>query len=490
MPTDEIDNLIQIASKNPVISSKYGPHGMKVSESGADNVSKRVVENFFKNPNEMKPHLCREYLRHGILMMSGDDRTRLLDVKDASDLQTVPHSNLQRIFVDDKKREKLRKILFDAFGDYIVIDPTWPGKLRVRFSDSPPQTSQEEKSFTEEALSFHKQATEARSKSDGVKAFSGVMLELIAGNPIILLIDEPEAFLHPSLAFKLGKQIALSTNSLFAKRVFVATHSASFLRGCLQAGVPVNIVRMTYRENVATARLLLPDDLVQLMSQPLLRSSGALQGLFSEHVIVCEGDSDRAFYDEINERLSLSEDARSVPNCLIINAHGKEQIPNLLKPLRKMGIPAASIIDLDILKKGGAEWANQMSAIGIPKQQMESMAKFRLEILKSLEEEGNIWEKSGGVLNLSNDSRESAENLLQILATYGMFVVPGGSLESWLKDLGVSARKSRWLFAIFEKMGVDPQGSNYVKPCQGDVWEFMGAVRRWMVDPARRGIYP
>jgi predicted ATP-dependent endonuclease of OLD family len=42
--------------------------------------------------------------------------------------------------------------------------------------------------------------------SDGVRAFTGIITEVIAGDPNILLIDEPEAFLHPSLAYKLGKE--------------------------------------------------------------------------------------------------------------------------------------------------------------------------------------------------------------------------------------------------------------------------------------------
>jgi AAA15 family ATPase/GTPase len=42
--------------------------------------------------------------------------------------------------------------------------------------------------------------------SDGVKAFIGILSELIAGDPKVILVDEPEAFLHPSLATTLGNE--------------------------------------------------------------------------------------------------------------------------------------------------------------------------------------------------------------------------------------------------------------------------------------------
>ena len=49
--------------------------------------------------------------------------------------------------------------------------------------------------------------------------------------------------------------------------------------GCVQSGVPINIVRLTYTQGDATARLLPNDKLLQLMRNPLLRSTGVVDGL-------------------------------------------------------------------------------------------------------------------------------------------------------------------------------------------------------------------
>ena len=137
----------------------------------------------------------------------------------------------------------------------------------------------EECGIHQEAIEFHSQAQDINATSDGVKAFTGIITEIIAGDPKILLIDEPEAFLHPSLSHKLGKEIAKATAET-NKRVFVSTHSSHFVMGCIQSGVPVNIVRLTYKKGVATARILPNNDVLKLMRDPLLRSAGVLEGLF------------------------------------------------------------------------------------------------------------------------------------------------------------------------------------------------------------------
>ncbi len=40
--------------------------------------------------------------------------------------------------------------------------------------------------------------------SDGVKAFTGIVTEMITGDSSVLLMDESEAFLHPPMFFKLN----------------------------------------------------------------------------------------------------------------------------------------------------------------------------------------------------------------------------------------------------------------------------------------------
>ena len=74
-------------------------------------------------------------------------------------------------------------------------------------------------------------------------------------------------------------------------------------------------------------QVLLPKEkILNLMRKPLLRFTSVLNGLFFESVVVAEADSDRAFYQEINERLLGKSDPRGIPNCLFINAQNKQTV--------------------------------------------------------------------------------------------------------------------------------------------------------------------
>jgi hypothetical protein len=150
-----------------------------------------------------------------------------------------------------------------------------------------------------------------------------------------------------------GYEVARAAASAPEKRVFVSTHSPTFVMGCIQSGAPVNIIRLTYRSGVATARVLPSTEILQLMRNPLLRSTGVLSGLFYEFVVVTEADADRAFYQEVNERLLRFKPEWGIQNCLFINAQNKQTVQTIMRPLRKLGIPAAAIVDVDVLKEGG-----------------------------------------------------------------------------------------------------------------------------------------
>lgn len=427
------------------------------------------------------------FLTHYTVRLDGQSRITLVNQQPAGDLQQPGHSTLQVLFRDDTKRKEVRRIVAEAFGSYFVIDPTNLGTLRIRLAARPPKSDHEERGLDSEAVAFHASAQSIDVASDGVKAFTGIVAEITAGDPKVLLIDEPEAFLHPALASQLGNEISRATVDS-GKRVFIATHSSNFVMGCVQSGAPVSIIRLTYRDKVATARLLNSDQILELMQNPLLRSTGVLNGLFYEFVVVTESDADRAFYQEVNERLLRYRPHWGIPNCLFMNAQNKQTIPTILRPLREIGIPAAGIIDIDVLKEGGAVWMTLLSSVNVPELSRHPFAAARAAIKQAMESTGKDMKREGGVGILSAAERESASNLLEQLEEYGLFTVPGGELESWLNSLNANGHGPGWLIEMFERMGSDPTSAGFVKPSDNDVWAFLSRVRKWLVNPNRKGI--
>ena len=457
------------------------------SKYGRDQVPKSALKHLIEVPTSNVSSFCQWYLKHLTLMLDGSSRIGLVGPQSAGDLQRPPESSFQVLFRDDMKRLEVRRIVYEAIGRYFVLDPTHLGQLRIRLSDKPPNDNIEERGIHSEAVRFHSVAQLIDQASDGIKAFTGIVTEVMAGDPSVLLIDEPEAFLHPSLASKLAQEIAraaLSTD----KRIFISTHSPQFVMGCIQSGAPVNIIRLTYRGGIATTRILPSNEILELMRHPLLRSTGLLSGLFYEFVVVTESDADRAFYQEINERLLQFKPEWGIPNCLFINAQNKQTIQTLLRPLRKLGIPAAAIIDVDILKDGGQNWTKLLSSADIPQLSHGSFATHRSAVKRAMDETGKDMKSDGGLAILNDADRQSAQNLLHQLGEYGIFIVPGGELESWMKTLGAGGHGPTWLINVFELMGEDPNNGNYVRPNLDDVWVFLSFIRNWLVDPTRKGI--
>lgn len=258
--------------------------------------------------------------------------------------------------------------------------------------------------------------------------------------------------------------------------------------GCIQSGAPVNIVRLTFRNGIATSRLLPSGELLELMRNPLLRSTNVISGLFYEFVIVTEGDADRVFYQEINERLLRLKPEWGIPNCLFINAQNKQTIRTIVRPLRNLGIPAVAIVDVDALKEGGTNWTNLLGSANVPDLAQNSLGTLRAAVKAAMDATGKDMKREGGLAILTGAEQEAAQNLLDQVADYGIFVLPRGELESWLKGLGATGHGPSWLIEIFEKMGEDPESPSYVRPGSDDVWQFMSKIKKWLTDPDRKGI--
>jgi ABC-type cobalamin/Fe3+-siderophores transport system ATPase subunit len=485
---EEAERKVEAFRAKPGPNETLSPGHIVIGKRGhRQNVRLDVLLNAIQNPQGNLNQYCGWYLSHQILNLNGANRIQLVNQQHAGNLQDPATTSFQMLFRDNAGRERVRQIVYEAFGEYLVIDPTNLGNLNLRLSKCAPIDEREERGIHEAAVDFHRAATPIDLASDGVKAFAGMLIEIVAGNPEVLLIDEPEAFLHPSLAFSLGNEIARISQGT-DKRLFVSTHSASFVMGCIQSGAPVNIVRLTHRNAVATARSLSNDELLALMRNPLLRSTGVMAGLFYEYVVVTESDADRAFYQEVNERLLRLGSELGIPNCLFLNAQNKQTVQTILRPLRKLGIPAAGIIDVDVVKEGGTVFGSLLESLAIPEIEKTSLSTLRAALKQSLDATGKDFKREGGFGVLTNGDREAADNFSDNLEKYGLFLVRGGELESWLKHLGVGGHGPSWLIKMFEKMGENPNSSDYLKPANGDVWQFIGQIKKWFANSGRRGI--
>ncbi|MCM0613389.1 ATP-binding protein [Marinobacter sediminum] len=432
------------------------------------------------------PNLTRFYFSFLTVRLDGETRTTLLRPNNRGDLLATPTNILAALWTDPEARAKIRDLTSEAFGTYFTIDALNANQLRARMSKRPPADEAEEQSLDQRARDFHRDATEIIYASDGVKAFTGMLATVLGQDYKIPLIDEPEAFLHPPLARRLGKELAAVSGSRDACS-FIATHSADFLMGCVQGSDRVNIVRLTHKGDVSTARLLSHDRLNEIIKSPLMRSSGVLSALFHEGAVVCEADADRALYQEINDRLAQFETSNS-SEALFLNAIGKQSVAKIAGPLREMGIPAAIAVDFDIFKKG-VEFKQMLREISISSALINTWCQFRAELAQYCEDHGVDWKK-GGIRDFEGEMKPAAEQFLRNLADYGIFVVPIGEVEAWLGYLNIPPEggKRNWLLNAFNTLGHSTDSETYVRPEEGDIWDFVRDISAWVNNPERHGV--
>jgi ABC-type cobalamin/Fe3+-siderophores transport system ATPase subunit len=481
----EIDNqltkLEQYADPNVPIGhrtiGRLNPNGGRE----ATHINIDHLKNIAKNKTE-KNWWATQFLKWGVLRLDGRSRFNLTNDQAGGDLLAAPANVLAHLFQNDAARKKVRELIKDAFGLTFAIDPTSLGQLRIRLSREDALT--DEQSLNQTARDFYRKALHIKDASDGVQAFTGIVTAVMSGEFHTILIDEPEAFLHPPLARKLGTSLAnLATQRSGA--LLASTHSSDFLMGCVQATKDVRVVRLEYTEGKSQGRVVDPAELEKLFKSPLMRSANAISGLFYDGVVVTESDNDRAFYGEIYHRLASIH--KDYPSILFINAQNKQTIKNIIGPLRKFGVPAAAIPDIDILKDGGRTWTEWLASAHIPEALHTGFGHQRLAIKDRFDAAGKDMKADGGVDALPVADKQAADQLFQTLADYGIFVVRGGELEDWLAPLGVPGKKTEWTVAMLERLGSDPIDPNYVPPGTDDVWAFIASVVQWVRNAARKG---
>jgi ABC-type phosphate transport system ATPase subunit len=423
--------------------------------------------------------ISSQFLRMFFIRLDGRTRFALTSDRPRGDLLGPAQHMLMQLFADDQARKRVRDIVFDAFGVYFTIEQL-SENLRIRLSATEP--NENEQSWNDAARRFHGKALHIKEASDGVQAFVGILCAVLSGDYRAILIDEPEAFLHPPLARKLGQQL---TNNLKANGTLMAsTHSPDFLMGCLQASPHVRVVRLEYSNGRSKGKIVDSAVLTKLFKAPLLRSANVISALFHDGVVVTESDNDRAFYAEIYYR--LAEQEKGYPSILFVNAQNKQTIRDIIGPLRQFGIPAAAVVDVDILKDGGGDWIPWLKSAHVPTALHVGLGHQRATLHKLFVDQ-KLDMENGGIKQLGQEDQAAANELFDQVRQYGVFAVRNGEVESWLPGLGIGSKKATWTVQMLERLGSDPLDVAYVRPASGDVWDFMRDVVSWVRDPGRKG---
>ncbi len=185
-------------------------------------------------------------------------------------------------------------------------------------------------------------------QGDGIRSYIGVLLQVTVGEWSLILLDEPEAFLHPPQARLLGT--VLAKDKAAEGQTIIATHSGDFLKGVLDAGnARTRVLRLTRDGNVNRVNELQATEIQELWKDPLLRYSNVLDGLFHEAVILCESDSDCLLYGAVLDELCQNDATLRRPDLLFLHCGGKDRMPVVIRALKRVGVPISTVADYDVL---------------------------------------------------------------------------------------------------------------------------------------------
>lgn len=429
----------------------------------------------------MLEHVMANLLGVYIIRLDGRTRFQLISPRPTDDLQSRPTRHLSAIFRNPGVLLTIRRLLHDAFGTYFVIDPTAIQQLRIRMSVRAPSRDEEEQSLTEASRQFHGAAQLIEHCSDGVQAYTGIVCALCAGNCKLALIDEPEAFLHPPLARRLGREASRLAGEN-GGQLIAATHSPDFLLGCVESGWPVTVMRMSYADRPAQPRLVDSQQLLRFLNHPLFRSANVVSGLFHDGVVVTESDNDRAFYSKVYSRVRQREPG--LPNILFLNAQNQQTAREIFGPLRRFGVPAAAVLDIDVIKD---KFSETLGAAGVPGPSRAPLGAWRSAVKSAFESAAIDMKLRNALTRLPSDAQAAANDPFDQLDEYGVFVVRRGELEAWLASLGITSKKTDWAVAILERLGVPRDKPNYVPTGDNDVWRFIRDIAAWVQNSDRKG---
>jgi len=448
-----------------------------------------AIEQFLKLENIPRDKMNKQIIKFFTIFLDGATRFDLIKNKPRGDLKIHPANPLATIFRDQEIHGNIDTIIHNEFNWHFYLDSTGPnGQLEISFNK---EEFSNWKSQDKSAIEFFSKFTSIKNVGDGIKTFTGLLVAGMSLPHKIFVVDEPEAFLHPPKARALGSHLT----RLIEKReasLIISTHSPEFVLGCLDESKKVTIIRLTYDGSNGTTKHLELEQVSQFTTDPLLRTTETINALFHDSAIVSEYHPDRVFYNEIHNRYKADES--SVTNdTLFLNTNGKDVIHRIFGPLRKIGIPAAAIYDLDIVEhkklknKDISQWENILQWANVPSSEIADLESSRATLEKDLNDsktdQSNPYHL-GGLEILETDKKNNGEELLSKLKKYGIFIVPSGTLESWSVDLfNESYDKSHWLEIVLEKLS-----SEEITLSEKKIWIFIKDVNTWLTNPNREGM--
>lgn len=399
----------------------------------------------------------------GLFVRSDDPISR---AKEASLVQLADDTSTRRMREDSNAFEAVATGIREVFDVPLSIYEDGRGGLGLKLSEFSNTSASADRPRTEAQKAEMEAPPKAWLQGLGIRSVLGTLLRIYSSNQNIILIDEPEAFLHPPQAVALGRLL----RKVAAERdlqIFCATHDRNFLSG-LSAGEggasdEVDCKFLRLRRDSAHLQSQYGFDFIdsgfsqEVRSIARLRYTSILDGLFSDAVVLVENETDALFY---SEALSASEKAaeqlrqHNSPAISFLGVSGKNNFESTARLLLELKVPVIVIADSDLVatKKTLVKLIETLSIESTPI--LEEREKIELDVIESIKYEapekvGNSEYLNRRIGKALKGIKEGTKiwcgmgNIRRMLGDTSLCLVPNGELEDF--SPGITAHGGDWI---------------------------------------------
>ncbi|MCB2176949.1 MAG: AAA family ATPase [Actinomycetales bacterium] len=395
------------------------------------------------------------------------------EMRDASD---SPATHPVHYLQDDRTLlDEVSTITQKIFREPLTLDPLGRTiRLRVGKVDLPVPPIDNIPADYRQALAALRPLDE---QGDGMRSLLGQLLPLVSATFPVVLLDEPEAFLHPPQAYALGVELGRLAHER-RMQVILATHDRNLLSGLLSTAASTSVVRLTREAGPAEAHQLNADDLQLLWTDPVLKYTNVLDGLFHRLVVLAEAESDCGYLAAALGCPDRPPETTIATNeVLFVPTGGKDGMAKVATALKAVRVPVVAAPDLDVIADeaklsslvdavGGGGWTPDLSdlwraatadltaprqaarvddvleaveAVLDPHRGEDYSVEHREKVKAQLRASASPWEavKAHGMSAFRKQARVSAEALVKELQKRRVVVVQDGELECLAPTIAV-----------------------------------------------------
>lgn len=461
-------DLLAWLGKNSSFTTKGGQAGFQRSQKQVQNP--QMLTTVWKKPNSDLGSLA------SFLGFYGDAQGRFGVGGSAEMRQNVDDPPEHPVHYLQDSRElldELSAITAEVFGQPLTLD-TLGRMIRVRVGkvdmEAPPIDA-----ISAEYRSKMASLRPLDEQGDGMRSMLGQLLPVVTAAYKLIILDEPEAFLHPPQAHALGVQLGrIATRQ--GLQIVLATHDRNLLTGLLDSGVKVSVVRLSRDDGSVKASPLNSEQLKELWTDPVLKYTNVLDGLFHRLVAVTEAEGDCAYL-----AAALDWDQRAagpIPRneILMVPTGGKDGMAKVCSALNAVKVPIVAAPDLDMLKDKkklkelvqslGEDWTDVLESLWVkataglnaprdpatvgqvlaavnavlePKRSEPYSRQHKADATAQLRAGNSPWDgvKEHGMSAFKGEARRAATDLVRALDKAGVVLVEAGELERLAPEVAV-----------------------------------------------------